>query len=196
MINARDMQVHEILTDVEKGATFEQQVATLRRYKDHQPLQYVLKWNYDSSIKTVLPEGRPPFNEFDPDAGPAPRSLWDYLDMFPIFVKSGRSMEMKMLQIEKNFIDLLENVDSAEADVIIATKDKQLHQNFSIEPAVIKEAFPDLLFAPEVVEVVQKSPEEKANQLIELANQKKEQAKQLNAEAKELIKEAKELAGE
>lgn len=189
----QDHQVYEILEQVDKLATNEEKVNLLRRYNDHTPLRYVLKWNYDATVKTILPEGTPPFNAFEEDSGPAPRSLWNYLQIFGYFVKSGTSEQMPMIKIERSFIDLLENVDAKEAEVIIATKDNALHKTYNLATEVVKAAFPDLLVAPEIVEPVQRSPKEIAEALIKLANQKKQQAKDLNAEAKRLTQEAKEL---
>ena len=196
MINPRDMQVHEILTAVTKLPQ-DQQVTELQKYSDHTPLKYILKWNFDSSIQSVLPEGSPPFNSAEED-GPPRDSLWSGINLFPVFVKSQQSASMKMLQIEKQFIDLLEHIDSQEAEVIVLTKDKKLQTKYDISVETINTAFPDLINVPITdVETIPETPEEKAQKLIDLANRKKEQAKTLNAEARELVKEAKQLkAGE
>lgn len=193
MIKSRDMQVFEILEAV-SNLPKEQQAQELRKYQDHTPLQYILKWNFDESIVSVLPEGSPPHNSAEED-GPPQQSLWGALQLFPAFVKSGASAKMQMIQIEKQFIDLLEHLEPKEARVVVLAKDGELQEVYPIGVDVISEAFPDLISRPAQI-VVEETPEQKAAKLMKLAEQKKEQAKRLNAEAKELTKEAKTLAGE
>ena len=196
MINPQDMQVYEILTAVTKLPK-EEQVAELQKYSNHTPLKYILKWNFDYTIQSVLPEGSPPFNAAEED-GPPRDSLWSSINLFPVFVKSQQSASMRMLQIEKQFIDLLEHIEAEEAEVIVLTKDKKLQEKYDITVETVTAAFPGFINDPIVdVETVPETPEDKAQKMIDLANKKKEQAKTLNAEARELVKEAKQLkAGE
>ena len=191
MIHPQDMQVFEILEEVAALPT-EQQATQLSKYSQHPALRYVLKWNYDSTIVSILPEGSPPFNSAEED-GPPRSSLREYLQLFPTFVRSGVSAKMKMLQIEKSFIDMLEHIDAEEAEVVVLAKDKNLESKYLISLSVVTEAFPNLISQPVESEVREITPEEKAARLKQLAEQKKEKAKLLNAEARELIKEAKQL---
>ena len=191
MIQPQDMQVFEILEAV-TSLPEPEQAAELRKYANHAPLSYILKFNYDASIVSLLPEGSPPFNSAEED-GPPRSSLREYLQLFPTFVRSGVSANMKMLQIEKSFIDMLEHIDAEEAEVVILAKDKNLESKYLISLSVVTEAFPNLISQPVESEVREITPEEKAARLKQLAEQKKEKAKLLNAEARELIKEAKQL---
>lgn len=194
MIQAKDMQVFEILNEISKIKNDELKIEILRdKYSDHTPLLRVLKWNFCDTVVTVLPEGTPPFNREKID-GPSKSSLWGYIKMFPYFVQSGLSSKMKMLQIEKIFIEMLEAIDVEEADLVCLTKDKALTTKWNISSDVIKTAFPQLKITNKIPPK-EKTGEERAEELIELAAAKKEQAKLLQEQAKAMIAEAKSLAG-
>lgn len=198
MIKARDYDVYEILDEIEKLSTFEDKVNQLReKFFDHSPLHRILKFNFCSSIKSVVPEGAPPFND-EPSENGARTSLWQYLTVFPIFVESTQSMRMKPLQIERQLIEMLESIDPDEARMVILAKDRRLGEKWGITSEIAKAAFPQLniVTAEDVVEKDLRTKEEKAEEMANLAELKKQQAKDLNAEARKLIAEAKKLAAE
>lgn len=197
MIIAKDMQVFEILEEISKIKNDELKIEILReKYSDHIPLLRILKMNYCESIVSMLPEGIPPFNREKID-GPSKSSLWLYVKHFPMFVRSGASAKMKMLQIERIFIEMLEALDVAEADVVCFAKDKVLQNKWNISVEVVQRAFPQLqIVNANSTNVPKKSNVEKAADLTELADYKKELAKKLTDEAKELLSQAKSLAKE
>ena len=193
-LKPRDMDVCEILDELVKIKSEENAVEWLQtKYGDHQPLQYILKMNYCSTIVSMLPEGEPPFNK-EPIDGPSRSSLWNYLKMFPAFVRSAQSMKMKASQIEKIFIEMLDSIDPREAEMVCLAKDRQLESKWDIDLNVVKAAFPNLIASEAQRTVVPVSPEEKAENLITTAKDLRARAKQLIDEAKEYEKEAKTLA--
>ena len=63
-IKTQDMQVFEILNELDACTTKQRKVDLINtKYNSHTPLQYILRWNYDDSIKSMMPEGEPPFDK-------------------------------------------------------------------------------------------------------------------------------------
>ena len=194
------MQVFEILSEISKLPTDELKLTTLqKKYYDHTPLHRILKMNYCDTIIPMVPDGTPPFNRNDNADGPNHASLWEYIRIFPVIVRSAQSIKMRPLQIERTFIEMLEAVDANEAEIICLAKDKMLQSKFEISPDVVKKAFPvlNIVTNKKTAEpVVEKTKEEKAADFIELAKVKKAEAKKLYDEAKLYIKKAEELTNE
>ena len=190
MIKAKDMQVFEILEEFDKTVGRSQKVNYLKQYREHTPLTYVLKFNYCDTIKSLIPEGRPPFND-EPDDGPSKASLWQYLNVFPNFVQSNQAAQIKPLQREKLFIEMLEAIAVEEANMIILAKDRELEKLYpSLDIGIVREAFPDLQIQTQQ-EAKELSEEEKKADILAVIQDKKEQLKSLQTEIKDLTKEAK-----
>ena len=194
-IKARDMQVFEIQKEISELEDTSQKIKIIReKYYDHTPLHRVLKMNYCDSIVSMVPEGIPPINSNNNPDGPNHSSLWEYIRVFPVIVKSSQSIKMKPLQIERMFIEMLEAIDPNEAEILCLAKDKNLEDQFDININIVKEALPSLNVQREGQRVVKiKTPEEQAEQMLDEAKAKKARAKVLNNEAAELIKKAKAL---
>ena len=196
-VKPRDMQVHEIIKEISDLKSDELKIQTLKqKYYDHTPLHRVLKMNYCKTITPMLPEGNPPFNRNEGADGPNHSSLWEYIRIFPVIVRSSQSMNMRPLQIERMFIEMLEAVDPSEADIICMAKDKLIHSNYDISVNVVNEALPMLQIQHEETVVEEKTNEKLAEEYLEMADLRKKEAKKLNDEAKEFYKKAKELANE
>lgn len=196
-VKPRDMQVNEILTEISNLKSDELKVQTLtQKYYDHTPLHRILKMNYCDSIISMLPDGTPPFTRNEDHDGPNHASLWEYIRMFPIIVRSTQSLNMRPLQIERNFIEMLEAVDPEEAETICLAKDKNLETKYQVSVDVVKKSFPQLNIVTSVTAPSTKTNEQLAEEYLEMADLRKREAKKLNEEAKELIKKAKELANE
>lgn len=192
------MQVFEILSEISNIKSDELKVKTLQqKYYDHTPLHRILKMNFCDTIVPMVPEGNPPYNANQEPDGPNHASLWEYIRIFPVIVRSGQSLKMKPLQIERAFIEMLEAVDPKEAETICLAKDKILTKVYDISLSVVEEAFPVLNIQSDNKEPVkEKTNEEKAAEFIELAKVKKAEAKKLYDEAKEFILKAEELTNE
>lgn len=194
-VKAKDMQVFEILDKLEKIVDVDNKVEWLvENFSDHKPLQYILKWNFCDSVQSVIPDGIPPYNTEEQD-GPSRSSLWSYLNVFPVFVRSVQSQKMPALKREQIFIEMLESLDNAEAELMCLVKDKKMTEKWAISLGVAQRAFPALgISTQQEFKVKELSPEEKATAMLEQASQLKEKAKELNAEAKRLATEAKKIA--
>ena len=144
-IRPRDMQVFEILSEINKQKSNDLKLKTLKeKYYDHTPLHRILKMNYCDTIISMLPEGTPPFTSNENTESPARSSVWEYLQVFPTIVRSTQSLKMKPLQIERSFIEMLQAVDPAEANVICLAKDKKLKIP-GITKKLVSDTFPNLI---------------------------------------------------
>lgn len=187
MAKIRDYQVYEILEEVQALETDIARVARLKEFQEHTPLQYVLKWNFCDTLKSLVPEGSPPYESAED--GPSPASLWGYLKVFPKFVDCPEGRALPALRRESLFIEMLQAVDKDEAELLIAVKDKKYD---GLNVSVIMEAFPGLI-AESSQPVHEKTDAEKAEEMKLYAEQLVNQAKELNNQAKELKKEASQL---
>jgi len=190
MIKLKDMQVFEILTKMEETVGRTNKIEYLKQFNEHIPLKYILKFNYCKTIKSIIPEGNPPFNDQSED-GPSKASLWQYLSIFPTFVESNQSMQTKPLQRERIFIEMLEAVAVEEARMIILAKDKDLEKLYpSLSVEIAREAFPDMDIQNDLPT---KTLTEKEIQkdLTSVIKHKKDEIKKLQAEVSKLTKDIK-----
>jgi len=196
-MKSRDYDVFEILNELATIKNESNRIEWLQtNFSDHQPLRYILKMNYCGSIQSILPEGEPPFTKGETD-GPTPASLWSYLKIFPMIVRSAQSAKMTMMRIEQLFVEMLEAIPPKEAELVCLAKDRKLEERFDISLDVVTKAFPDLVTqSADMPEIVPPTPEERAEKLMDGAKALRTQARELTAQAKELETEAKALLKE
>jgi len=188
-MKTQDAQVYEILEELDSCTTKQRKVDLINtKYNNHTPLQYVLRWNFDRSIKSLLPEGEPPFDKERKD-GDSPQALWSYLKMFPNFVDSAQGRQLPELKRENLFIEMLDALDLEEANVIVLAKDGKLDEKYSITLDVVNAAYPDIGLVSEPIP--EPTPKEQKEDLLSQAKGLKEQVKELNSLAKELTEKAK-----
>lgn len=192
-----DKNVFEILDEFHNAGTRISKIEVLQEHKGHTPLSYILKWNFDEKLESVIPPGTPPFNDEEQD-GPSVSNLWNYLKHFPIFVRSAQSVKMHPLKRERLFIEMLEAIEIQEAEVVCLAKDGKLENSKwkGLTLSLVNQALPELgiinaaLAEPEP----EMSNDEKVAELLARADELKVKAKEMNTEAKKLVAEAKKLA--
>lgn len=188
-MKTQDAQVYEILEELDSCTTKQRKVDLINtKYSNHTPLQYVLRWNFDRSIKSLLPEGEPPFDKERKD-GDSPQALWSYLKMFPNFVDSAQGRQLPELKRENLFIEMLDALDLEEANVIVLAKDGKLDEKYDITIDVVNAAYPDIGLVSDPIP--EPTPKEQKEDLLSQAKSIKEQVKELNSLAKELTEKAK-----
>ena len=130
----------EILDKVHKAKTKTQKVNILREYNS-ESLRMIIKASFDPKIEWAVPEGSVPFKRNEAPAGTEhsvlayeSRKLWHFI--------KGADNATVQFKKEQMFIQMLEGLHESEADVLVAAKDKRLHQVYKglSEPVVI-EAF-------------------------------------------------------
>ena len=130
----------EVLDKVHKAKTKNDKIKILRQH-DNASLRMVLKSSFDPNIIWVLPEGDVPYVANEAPAGTEhtrlateARKLWHYI--------KGADNDTPQHKKEMMFIQMLEGLHESEADLLIAVKDKKLHQIYKgLSEPVVKEAF-------------------------------------------------------
>ena len=130
----------EILTRLGKIKTKKDKVTFLKQHNTD-ALRMVIKASFDPKVKWALPYGEVPFIPNDAPEGTEhnvvsyeARKLYHYIE--------GGNNQLTQNKREMMFVQLLEGLHPNEAEVIVAAKDKVLHQKFKgLSVNVVKEAF-------------------------------------------------------
>ena len=135
-----DLLISEILEKVSKVKTKKDKVNILREH-DHQSLRMVIKSSFDPNIVWALPEGEVPYTRNDAPAGTEHSSLSYESRKLYHFIRGGDN-QINQNKRESMFVQLLEGLHESEAAVLVAAKDKKLHQIYKgLSANVVKEAF-------------------------------------------------------
>lgn len=132
--------VAEILEKVSKISRRSDKVAELRKH-DNFALRTILQGAYDPRVVWLLPEGTPPFKRNE--LVDLESVLYAEARKLYLFVEGG-NQQLKPLRRETLFIELLESLAPADADLLCAVKDKKIPYK-GITPQLVREAFPGLL---------------------------------------------------
>ena len=135
-----DLLISEILEKVSKVKTKKQKVDILREH-DHQSLRMVIKSSFDPKIEWALPEGEVPYTRNDAPEGTEHSSLSYESRKLYHFIRGGNS-KINQSKRETMFVQMLEGLHESEAALLVAAKDKKLHQLYKgLSAPVVKEAF-------------------------------------------------------
>ena len=135
-----DLLISEILDKVSKVKTKQEKVNILREH-NHPSLRMVIKSSFDANIEWALPEGEVPFTRNDAPEGTEHSSLSYESRKLYHFIKGGNP-QISQNKRESMFVQMLEGLHESEADVLVAAKDKKLHQVYKgLSAPVVKEAF-------------------------------------------------------
>lgn len=134
--------ISEILQKVHNAKTKAEKISLLRQYASP-ALKQLLIWNYDESVKSMIPEGAVPYTPNDAPAGTDHTRLEQEAKGFYRFVKGGQD-SLPSLKRETMFIQLLEGLHSSEAELLCLVKDKKLTDKYRITFKVVQEAFPQI----------------------------------------------------
>ena len=130
----------EVLDKVHKAKTKAQKVDILRK-NNNASLRMVLKSSFDPKIKWSMPSGDVPFMPNDAPAGTDHTRLATEAKKLYHFIEGADNTTPKMKK-ENMFIQMLEGLHESEARLVIAAKDKRLHQVYKgLSKDVVKEAF-------------------------------------------------------
>ena len=130
----------EILDKVHKAKTKDQKVLILKQ-NDSEGLRMVLKSSFDPKIEWVMPEGEVPFRANDVPMGTEHTVLAMEAKKLWHFIK-GADKTTPQHKKETMFIQMLEGLHESEAKLLVAAKDKRIHQVYKgLSTNVVKEAF-------------------------------------------------------
>lgn len=130
----------EVLKKVHNAKTKDKKVELLKQY-DCEPLRMIIKSSFDPKIEWAIPEGDVPFKANEAEEGTEHTVLRRESRKLYRFIKGGDNT-IPGFRRENMFIQMLEGLHKSEADLVVAAKDKKLHQVFKgLSAAVVKEAF-------------------------------------------------------
>ena len=130
----------EILTRLGKIKSKKDKVNFLKQHNTD-ALRQIIKSSFDPKIKWALPYGDVPFIPNDAPEGTEhnvlsyeARKLYHYIE--------GGNNQLSQNKREMMFVQLLEGLHPDEAEIVVAAKDKVLHQKYKgLSANVVKEAF-------------------------------------------------------
>ena len=132
--------LYEVLEECSKGKTVEDRVGLLQK-NGSAPIQTILKYALDPSIKFLLPDTDPPYKPTD--FLDQENMLYMELRRLYLFVEGGNP-NLTKLKRENLFIQLLESIDKNDAVLMCHVKNKTLPFK-ELTAKVVRKAFPELL---------------------------------------------------
>ena len=163
----------EVFDLASKQRSKAKKVEVLQKYGDLS-LKVVLKWNFDTSITSALPEGEVPYTGYDQqttkggtlttkisqevrrmhESGSFSLGSSDQeghttirreSKQFYRFVKGGDDA-MNQIRRETMFINILEGLHPLEAEILVLVKDKKLTDRYKITKEVVSAAYPQIIW--------------------------------------------------
>lgn len=147
-LNINKLVIADVLDLVAAAKTRVEKVEILQKY-NCLGLRDLLKGSFDDSIQWELPEGDPPYNEFD-----TTKKGWEYEIRYlnktskrlAYFVKGSPSVIKNTVKRERMFIDLLEMIHPRDAKLILLMKDKKMEGQYKgLTKKLVQTAFPRLI---------------------------------------------------
>ena len=135
-----DLLISEILEKVSRVKTKKEKVSLLQQH-NHDALSMVIKSSFDPKIEWSLPEGDVPYTRNEAPEGTEHSSLSYESRKLYHFIKGGNN-QISQNKREVMFVQMLEGLHESEAAVLVAAKDKKLHQVYKgLSKNVVMEAF-------------------------------------------------------
>lgn len=130
----------EVLDKVAKLKTKDEKIAHLRKYNTD-ALRMVIKASFDPKIEWALPEGEVPYTPAEAPEGTEHNVLAHEARKLYHFIKGGNP-QLTQPKRETMFVQMLEGLHENEAKLLVAAKDKKLHQVYKgLSANVVKAAF-------------------------------------------------------
>tara|TARA_B100000029_G_scaffold432331_1_gene444356 strand:- start:92 stop:577 length:486 start_codon:yes stop_codon:yes gene_type:complete len=130
----------EVLDLVAKAKTKDKKIQILREHNSDS-LRMVIKSSFDPNVEWLLPEGEVPYVPNEAPEGTEHNVLSYEARKLYHYIKGGNNT-LTQNKRETMFVQLLEGLHESEADLIVAAKDKVLHQKYKgLSTNVVREAF-------------------------------------------------------
>ena len=161
----------EVLDLVSKQRSKVKKIEVLKKF-EHISLKALFIWNFDESVKSMLPEGDVPYSGFEDQAShngslstkidESVRRMYE-TDSFSMgssdrnghtsirreyknfyhFIKGGND-GLSAVRRETMFINILEGLHPLEAEILCLCKDKKLSDRYKITKEIVAEAYSDI----------------------------------------------------
>jgi len=138
----------ELFEKVSEAKNEAERIQLLRSHKNDGILKYVLALNFDPQYEFDLPKGEPPYKRSPHPVNMAETNFYAESRRLYILIKNHprRPKNIKRMQVENIFIQMLEGINGIEADMLIALKDKQLQKKYKgLTEGLVRRAFPEIL---------------------------------------------------
>jgi len=133
----------EILDLVNKTRGRQKKIELLQEYRND-ALVSLMIWNFDDTVNSALPEGEVPYKPNDAPAGTEHTSLRQEQRHFYNFIQGGNDSLSKTRR-EAIFIQILETLLPAEAEILCLVKDQRLVAKYpTLNQELIAEAYEDI----------------------------------------------------
>ena len=141
--------VHELLEAVDSEKVKSRKLDILRTHGEDS-FKMTMIWNFDESVISMLPEGNVPYQPVEGDVQanrekglPQRTTIRNSAKNFYRFVKGGDD-QLNKIKREGLFINILETLPPAEAEILVLVKDKALNTKYNITKELVSEAYPEI----------------------------------------------------
>jgi hypothetical protein len=135
-----NLSSHEILTKINNKKDKPGKVEILRKY-DTKELRMFLKGSFDSNLKWLLPDGKPPYTPNEAPLGTEHTWLKQEVKRMFHFLEGGNP-QLTQMKRDNMFIQMLEGLSAEEADLLIWAKDNELNKHYKgLTSNLVREAF-------------------------------------------------------
>ena len=130
----------EFLKLINDAKSEKNRIELLQKWGGTLPLNMLLSLNFDSTIGLDLPAGTPPYTRDEQTHFDLFSPLASQLVRLKACLKTNNIRKMDK---ERVFIQVMENVSPAEGDVLVLCKDKSLTEKYpKITAELVKKVFP------------------------------------------------------
>ena len=133
--------MHEVLQKVSNAKTKKEKISLLEKFNTP-ALRMILIINYDDSVVSMLPVGDVPYTPNTAPEGTEHTTLEKESRLLHHFFKGGSNVSQN--KRESMFIQMLEGLNSGEAETLVLAKDKKIGKRWKITKACVTEAFPSI----------------------------------------------------
>ena len=135
--------MHEVLQKVSNAKTKKEKIKLMQDYNTN-ALRMLFIINFDESIVSMLPPGNVPYTPNEAPEGTEHTILEKEARLLHHFFKGGSNVSQ--VKREQMFVQMLEGLNSGEAEALIKAKDKQIGKRWKITKATVSEAFPSIVW--------------------------------------------------
>ena len=133
--------MHEVLQKVSNAKTKKEKIKLLQEMNSN-ALRMLLIINFDDSVVSMLPPGNVPYTPNDAPEGTEHTILEKEARLLHHFFKGGSNVSQ--VKRESMFVQILEGLNSGEAEALILAKDKRIGKRWKITKACVSEAYPSI----------------------------------------------------
>ena len=135
--------MHEVLQKVSNAKTKKEKIKLLQEHNTN-ALRMLLIINFDDSVVSLLPPGDVPYTPNEAPEGTEHTILEKEARLLHHFFKGGSNVSQ--VKREQMFVQMLEGLNSGEADALVKAKDKKIGKRWKITKATVTEAFPQIVW--------------------------------------------------